>query len=105
MRWVYFIRFGGEGCYCLGDVGCQARVMVEIVGMGDVPLVEVKILVLSGLMKQPRDRPRSLNCWQRKSRSSSGTTVEISSMKPSKFVIPPLPSSWVIPLARRSAAR
>jgi len=37
-------------------------------------------------------------------RSSSGTTVEISSMKPSKFAMPPLPSSWVIPLARRSAA-
>jgi len=35
----------------------------EIVGMGDVPLVEVNILVLSELMKQPRDRPRSLNCW------------------------------------------
>ena len=77
----------------------------EIVGMGDVPLVEVNILVLSGLIKQPRDRPRSLNCWRRKRRSSSGTTVEMSSMKPSKFVIPPLPSSWLIPLARRSAAR
>ena len=60
--------------------------VLDIIGMGDVPLVEVKILVLSGLMKQPRDRPQSLNCWQRKSRSSSGTTVEISSMKPSKFV-------------------
>ena len=77
----------------------------EIVGMGDVPLVEVNILVLSGFIKQPRDMPRSLNCWQRKRRSSSGTTDEISSMKPSKFVIPPLPSSWVIPLARCSAAR
>ena len=79
----------------------------EIVGMGDVPLalVEVNILVLSGFIKQPGDMPRSLNCWQRKRRSSSGTTVEISSMKPSKFVIPPLPSSWVIPLSRRSAAR
>jgi len=31
-------------------------------------------------MKQPRDRPRSLNCWQRKSRSSRGTTVEMSSI-------------------------
>jgi len=40
--------------------------VIEIVGMGDVPLVEVKILVLSGLMKQPKDTPRSLNCWQRK---------------------------------------
>ena len=49
-----------------------------LVEMGDVPLVEVNILVLSGLMKQPiRDRPRSLNCWQRKSRSSRGTTVEM----------------------------
>ena len=48
--------------------------MLDIVEMGDVPLVEVNILVLSGLMKQPRDRPRSLNCWQRKSRSSRGTT-------------------------------
>jgi len=76
-----------------------------ILGIGDVPLVEVNILVLSGLIKQPRDMPRSLNCWQRKRRSSSGTTVDMSSMKPSKFVIPPLPSSWVIPLARRSAAR
>ena len=76
-----------------------------IVGIGDVPLVEVNILVLSGLIKQPRDMPRSLNCWQRKRRSSSGTTVDMSSMKPSKFVIPPLPSSWVIPLAMRSAAR
>ena len=94
MRWVQFIRFGGECCYGL-----------DIVEMGDVPLVEVNILVLSGLMKQPRDRLRSLNCWQRKSRSSRGTTVEMSSMKPSKFVMPPLPSSWVIPLARRSAAR
>ena len=28
--------------------------VLDIVGMGDVPLVEVKILVLSGLMKQPR---------------------------------------------------
>ena len=62
----------------IASVMSDARpgLMVEIVGMGDVPLVEVKILVLSGLMKQPRDRPRSLNCWQRKSRSSSGTTVE-----------------------------
>ena len=66
----------------------------DIVEMGDVPLVEVNILVLSGLMKQPRDRPQSLNCWQRKSRSLSGTTVEKSSMKPSKLVVmPPLPSS------------
>ena len=34
--------------------------MVEIVGMGDVPLVEVKILVLSGLMKQPIEIDRDL---------------------------------------------
>ena len=37
--------------------------VIEIVGMGDVPLVDVNILVLSWLMKQPRDIPRSLNCW------------------------------------------
>ena len=36
-----------------------------IVGIGDVPLVEVNILVLSGLIKHPRDMPRSLNFWQR----------------------------------------
>ena len=91
----------------MASVMSDARqgLVVDIIGMGDVPLVEVNILVLSELMKQPRDRPRSLNCWQRKSRSSRGTTVEMSSMKPSKFVMPPLPSSWVIPLARRSAAR
>ena len=80
----------------MASVMSDARpgLVLDIVGMGDVPLVEVKILfVLSGLMKQPRDRPRSLNCWQRKSRSLSGTTVEISSMKPSKLaVMPPLPS-------------
>ena len=43
--------------------------VLEIVGMGDVPLVEVNILLLSGflfLMKQPKDIPRSLNCRQRK---------------------------------------
>ena len=67
--------------------------------------MDVKILVLLGLIKQLSGIPRSLNCRQRKRRSSSGTTVEMSSMKPSKFVIPPLASSWVIPLARRSSAR
>ena len=53
------IGFGGERCY--------SGLVLEIVGMGDVLLVEVNILVLSGfLMKQPKDIPRSLNCWQRK---------------------------------------
>ena len=91
----------------MASVMSDARpgLVLEIVEMGEVPLVEVNIRVLSGLIKQPKDRPRSLNCWQRKSRSSRGTTVEMSSMKPSKFVMPPLPSSCVIPLARRSAAR
>jgi hypothetical protein len=32
--------------------------VLDIVEIGDVPLiVDVNILVLSGLMKQPRDRP------------------------------------------------
>ena len=45
----------------------RSGLVLEIVGMGDVLLVEVNILVLSGfLMKQPKDIPRSLNCWQRK---------------------------------------
>ena len=60
--------------------------VVEIVGIGDVPLVDVSILALSGLIKQLRLIPRSLNCWQRKRRSSSGTTVEMSSMNPSRLV-------------------
>jgi len=41
----------------MASVMLDARpvLVLDIVGMGDVPLVEVKILVLSGLMKQPRD--------------------------------------------------
>jgi len=87
--------FGLVENVAMASVMSDARpgLVLDIVEIGDVPLLEVNILVLSGLMKQPRDRPRSLNCWQRKSRSSRGTTVEMSSMKPSKFVIPPLPSS------------
>ena len=43
----------------MASVMLDARLglVLDIVEIGDVPLVDVNILVLSGLMKQPRDRP------------------------------------------------
>ena len=43
----------------MASVMLDARpgLVLEIVEMGEVPLVEVNIRVLSGLMKQPKDRP------------------------------------------------
>jgi hypothetical protein len=41
----------------MASVMSDARpgLVLDIVEIGDVPLVEVNILVLSGLMKQPRE--------------------------------------------------
>ena len=75
-----------------------------ISGIGELPDVEVSIRVFSVLMMHPSGIPSVSNCWQRKRRSSSGTTVEMSSMKARRLVIPPCPSSWALPLARRAAA-
>ena len=74
-----FNLFGLVENVAMASVMSDARpgLVLDIVEIGEVPLVEVNILVLSGLMKHPRERPRSLNCWQRKSRSSRGTTVEM----------------------------
>ena len=60
-----------------------------ISGIGEMPDVEVSIRVFSVLMKHPSGIPSVSNCWQRKRRSSSGTTVEMSSMKARRLVMPP----------------
>jgi len=55
--WDGFNLLGLVEKVAMASVMLDARpvLVLDIVGMGDVPLVEVKILVLSGLMKQPRD--------------------------------------------------
>ena len=74
-------------------------------GIGDVPEVEVSILVFPVLTRHPSGMPLASSSWHRKRRSSSGTTVETSSMNARRFVMPPYPSSWGLPWASLVAAR
>ena len=62
---------------------------VVSVGRIDVPLHDVRILVLCGLTKQPMDAPCCLICVHKNSRSGRYTHEEISSTKLSKLDIPP----------------
>ena len=69
------------------------------------PLHDVSIRDFSGLMKQPRLSPSSLNFVRRNDRSVSGTVQLISSTQEKMCVIPPYPSSPVLPLKSRCCAR
>ncbi len=52
----------------------------QIVVMGDVPEVDVTILVFIGLTKHPSGEPNESNCSHRNCRSSSGVHADTSSM-------------------------
>ena len=60
---------------------CVARdgSVVEIAGIGEIPLHEVRIRVFDGLIKQPTLSPFSFRVSQRKGKSGRYTHEDISS--------------------------
>ena len=64
---VFLIEMASDGLY------------LWIVGIGEVPEVDVSIRVFIGLTKQPNGAPRSANLSQRNCKSSRGTQAETSS--------------------------
>ena len=61
--------------------------------MGDVPVIDVSILLFSLLSLRPSALANFLNCVQKKRQSSCGTTALRSSTYARRLVIPPSLSS------------
>ncbi len=79
--------------------------MKRMAGMGDVPLVEVRMRVLKRLSWHPRLGASLLSSRKKKSMSTRGTTLVLSSTKAVIMVTEPSPSSPRSPLRTRLAAR
>ena len=71
----------------------------------EVPLLEVRIRVIDGLTKHPRDAPMLLSVLHRKVRSERKTHDEMLLTYPRRWEMPPKPSSPGSPEASRAAAR